>query len=110
MQSLRKYLVSKWKNNPIVDALIFCIVLAVIASTTYLAHGTRVRVDTYNESFKIAQQLSDRRWRMFFKSNPEVIVPRQFFNSKELSEHVEMTIESTLPEATKFKQLGGFWQ
>ena len=97
MESLRRYLVSKWKSNPIIDAMIFCIVLAVIASTAYLAHDKRVRVDTYNESFKIAQQLSDRRWRMFFKSNPEVVVPRQFFNSKELSEHVEATIESTLP-------------
>lgn len=101
MVSLRKYLVSRWKNNPIVDALIFCIVLAVIASTAYLAHDTRVRVDTYNESFKIAQQLSDRRWRMFLKSNPELVVPRQFFNSKELSEHVEATIENTLPSQGK---------
>jgi len=96
VESLRRSLVSKWKNNPIVDALIFCIVLAVIASTAYLA-DTRVRVDTYNESFKIAQQLSDRRWRMFLKSNPELVVPRQFFNSKELSEHVEATIENTMP-------------
>ena len=96
MQSLRKYLVSKWKNNPIVDAMIFCIVLAIIASTAYLAHDTRDR-----ESFRIAQELSDRRWRMFFKNNPELVVPKQFFNSKELSDHVETTIENILPSQGK---------
>ena len=101
MQSLRKYLVSKWKNNPIVDAMIFCIVLAIIASTAYLAHDTRDRVNTYNESFRIAQELSDRRWRMFFKNNPELVVPKQFFNSKELSDHVETTIENILPSQGK---------
>jgi hypothetical protein len=93
VQFSKESLVSRWKNNPVVDAAILCVVLIVIAASAYLAHDMRVK-----ESFRVAQELSSKRWRAFFKSNPELTVPRKFYDEQELFEHVEEEVARVAAE------------
>lgn len=79
-------LVSRWKSNPIVDAVVFTIVLAVIAVSAYMAHDTRIELLTQQEALKAAQELGDRKWRQFYRVNPTIIVPPKFFDRETIKE------------------------
>lgn len=78
--------VSRLKTNVLIDAIVFAIVIGVIGGTAYLAHATRLDVVAQREALKAAQELSDRKWRQFFRSNPDVTIPKKFFARETIEE------------------------
>lgn len=110
--------VSRLKTNPIIDAIVFVLVLAVIGVSAYMAHDARITVMDQQaasrlymleqrealrlsqiaqaEALKASQGLAERQWRMFFRDNPEAIVPRRFFN-RETIEEIEAANEMISP-------------
>lgn len=112
----------------------------IVAVTAYLAHDTRLAVIhqeqvlriqvleqrealrvariAQEEALKAAHELSESKWRQFFRNNPETIVPRQFFK-RETIEELEMqnevlpspngksTPEETAPVKPDFEPMPG---
>lgn len=99
--------VSRLKKNPIVDAVVFCIVIFVIGATAYVSHDSRLRLLDQEEALRVArvaqlealkaaQELSERRWRLFLRDNPDLVVPRRFF-ARETIEEIEAANEMEPP-------------